>query len=56
MHFMAHQTNLMVLTFSNQPLVVKFEGLLPTTCTYYFFSLKKHFEHGNLAKLHELRI
>lgn len=53
---MAHHTNLIVLTFFNQPLIVKFEGLLQTTCTYYFFSLKKHFEHGSLAKLYELRI
>jgi hypothetical protein len=56
MHFMARRINLMVLLVFNQPLVVKFEGLLQTTCTCYYYSLKKHFEHGNLAKLHELRI
>jgi len=48
---MPHHTNVVMQTFSNQPLVTKLENLLQTTHTYYSFSPKRHLEHGNLAKL-----
>jgi hypothetical protein len=52
---MAHQMDMVVQTFSIQPIVGKLEGLLQTMHTYFSSSHKKHLEHGILAKLLETK-
>ncbi len=40
---------------SIQPLIGKLERLLQTMYTYFLSSLKRHLEHGTLAKLLETK-
>jgi hypothetical protein len=51
MHCMAHQTNLVVQTLSNLPLVFCIENLLQYLCGYFNHSPKRHLE--KLTKIME---
>jgi hypothetical protein len=53
MHYMAHWTNLTTKTLLVLPFVLKLEGMLQTTYTYFSSSLKRHLEQCALAKLLE---
>jgi hypothetical protein len=43
-HYVAHQTNMVMQTLSNQPLVQNLKRLLQSIYTYFFFSPKKDLE------------
>jgi hypothetical protein len=52
-HYMAHWTNLTMKTLLALPFVLKLEGMLQNTYTYFSSSLKRHLEQCALAKLLE---
>jgi len=54
-HCVAHMINLIVQTFSKQPLVQKIERLLHSTYTYFPSLAKRYFEQCKLAELLETK-
>ncbi len=54
-HCVAHMINLVVQTFSKQPLVQKIERLLHSTYSYFSSSPKKYFEQCKLVELLETK-
>jgi len=54
-HCVTHRTNLVTLTLSNLPIVVKIEALLASVYTYFNHSPKRNLERSKLAKVMETK-
>jgi hypothetical protein len=52
---MAHQTNLVLQTLSNLPLIFHIENLLQCLYGYFSYNPKKHLEFTKLIKIMEIK-